>query len=65
MPEGQIERLTSTVSRLEVAYETARADLERQFPGAAPEEIRDPNGRYVLLDALTALVQAQAVLGAL
>jgi hypothetical protein len=65
MPEGQIERLTSAVGRLETAYEAARADLERQFPEAAPEEIRDPNGRYVLLDALTALVQAQTPLRAL
>ena len=59
-----VDRLAEVADRLEAAYEATRAQLERDFAdtGFSPEEIRDPNGRYILLDALTALVEARTAL---
>ncbi|MCK2222095.1 hypothetical protein MF672_051065 (plasmid) [Actinomadura sp. ATCC 31491] len=60
-------QLAKQVERLEAAYETACERLVedtilRRRPRTAPEEERDSGGRFVLLDALTALVNARAVL---
>lgn len=61
--------LEATVVVLEQAYQLARADLERRIAddrvfglSGPPELVRDAGGRYLLLDALTALVTARAVL---
>ncbi|MEV0616185.1 hypothetical protein AB0I81_22920 [Nonomuraea sp. NPDC050404] len=60
------ETLAALVDRLEVAYETARRVLAesnaRYGVPHEPEEMREESGRYILLDALTALVQAKAAL---
>lgn len=66
--ESPREALRRTVHLLTESYERTRADLAREIEqfhtGLAlqPEDMRDNHGRYILLDALTALVQAQAVL---
>lgn len=61
-------RLVEQVERLETAYEAARRRLREQaahdpfVPDLEPEEMQDSNGRYLLLDALTAIVNARAAL---
>ena len=59
--------LAATIERLEAAYETARQAITeenaRNGNSCAPEEMREAGGRYILLDALTAIVQAKAALG--
>jgi hypothetical protein len=62
-----VARLRVAVERLEAAYERRRQQfLEaiEQSPGldAVPEDTRDSMGRPILLDALTAIVTARAVL---
>jgi hypothetical protein len=60
------QTLAALVERLEVAYETARRMLAesnaRYGVPHEPEEMREESGRYILLDALTALVQAKTAL---
>jgi hypothetical protein len=60
--------LRAVTARLEAAYGRARADLvrdiERDGYHFEPEDARDSNGRYILLDALTAIVQANAAIAA-
>lgn len=60
--------LRHTARLLEAAYDQARSDLMRDIERDGlhfdPEVIRDHNGRFILLDALTALVQAHTVLTA-
>ncbi|WP_433233773.1 hypothetical protein [Actinomadura nitritigenes] len=55
------ERLRTTIERLEAAYERDRAELVEEGYGD-PELVRDTSGRFVLLDALTAIVNARAAL---
>lgn len=52
--------LRAAVELLEQAYAAARERLAQDFP--EPLLVKDPNGRYVLLDALTALVTARSAL---
>jgi hypothetical protein len=66
-PTDARARLVEQVERLEVAYEAAHRRLTERaeqdpFAVMAPEEMQDGNGRYLLLDALTALVAARTVL---
>jgi hypothetical protein len=67
-PPDARARLAEQVERLEAAYETARRRLIEQVAHdpfvshMAPEEMQDSNGRYLLLDVLTALVSARTVL---
>ncbi|MFG1977052.1 hypothetical protein ACGFJC_47635 [Nonomuraea fuscirosea] len=69
-PQEVLDRvhLAELVDRLETAYEHARRRLAEQAaydaftPDIAPEEIRDSTGRFLLLDALTALVNARTAL---
>ncbi len=61
------DALRTTVDRLEAAYAKAREQLAAELATGAwrlcePEEMRDANGRYILLDALTAIVQARTTL---
>lgn len=61
------DQLAQTCDALERAYARARAslavDIERCHEGFfEPEDMRDANGRYILLDALAALATAQAAL---
>lgn len=62
------ERLAAAVERLEAAYEAARQRLAEENARVGrpymPEEMQDSTGRYILLDALAALVQARAALEA-
>ncbi|MFG2001698.1 hypothetical protein ACGFNU_21360 [Spirillospora sp. NPDC048911] len=67
-PETPHDALRRTAELLAAAYTKARDDLAREinenlYP-FEPEQARDHNGRYILLDALTALAQAQATLAA-
>lgn len=59
-----VTALGEAVELLRAAYATARADLTREAEafGGAPEQMRDASGRFILLDALTAIVQARAAL---
>lgn len=52
--------LRSLAESLQITYDKALSDLSEVFDD--PRQVRDTNGRYVLLDALTALVSAQAAL---
>jgi hypothetical protein len=58
--------LQEAVDRLEHAYAAARQNLIDQAGqgglSGAPEQARDVNGRYILLDALTTIVQARTAL---
>lgn len=60
------QTLAAAVERLEAAYETARQSMAEENARCgrpyAPEEMREASGRYILLDALTAIVQAKAAL---
>jgi hypothetical protein len=67
-PVSDVEALRDAVQRLEAAYERRRAELDASIAdigkdrGLTPEDMRDPNGRSILLDALTALVTARTAL---
>lgn len=56
--------LRRVTAKLETVVEQAEADLARQFPDIDPGIVKDVNGRYVLLDAYVALVQAHAAMEA-
>jgi hypothetical protein len=63
-----LEDLAALVRELQDAYEVCRADILDQMGrfehtrDLDPLQARDPNGRYLLLDALTALVNASTAL---
>lgn len=57
-----IDTLTKVVTALEAAHEQARADLEARMPDVDPYQVVDTSGRFVLLDTLTALVNARTAL---
>lgn len=69
MTDPRVDHLRAYVVELERVYKIALEDMYRsakrrlppddQFP---PELFKDSNGRYILLDALTALVSAQTAL---
>ncbi|GIH07404.1 hypothetical protein Rhe02_54710 [Rhizocola hellebori] len=63
---ANLEQLRSTVEMLQHAYDQARAELENDYwTPEMPYDVlrcRTTDGRYILLDALTALVQAQTVI---
>lgn len=63
-----VDDLRRTVKQLEQAYERARADVISDITAdrqpTSPEQARDANGRFILLDALTELVHARCVLAA-
>jgi hypothetical protein len=65
---NHVEELAAYVSELVRAYETTRADVEDQMGrfehtrDLDPIVARDTQGRYLLLDALTAIVNAQTAL---
>lgn len=62
------EDLHRTVAKLKAALDTAEKDLVEQnldYGGTDPYIIQDSNGRYLLLDALTALAGAQTSLAIL
>lgn len=60
--------LAAAIERLEAAYESARRRLAEENARVGrrfmPEEMQDSTGRYILLDALAAIVQAKAALEA-
>jgi hypothetical protein len=66
-----LDQLRDTVTMLDQAYGIARNELNGQIAGGGlrqgfqPEEFRDASGRFILLDALTALATAQAALATL
>jgi hypothetical protein len=73
MPTDQptpADLLAADVERLEIAYrrayETLAAELRLQgvwqSPQTIPDDLRDEHGRFLLLDALTALVNGRAAL---
>jgi hypothetical protein len=62
--QAEAEILRQHLDHLEAAYAAARESLSQKADrvGAIPEQMRDATGRYILLDALTAIVQARAAL---
>lgn len=57
------QKLEGLVAELQRAYDTALAKIVFQFPpGTDPNSVVDSNGRYILLDAMTALVKARTLL---
>ncbi|MCW2768182.1 MAG: hypothetical protein JWO11_4141 [Nocardioides sp.] len=60
----RVATLREAADRLEATYATARAVLkaEADSMGRIPEEMRDAAGRFILLDAVVAIVQARAAL---
>jgi hypothetical protein len=64
----EITALADVISSLTRMYARAREELERDIErhyqgyGIEPETMRDPNGRFILLDAMIAIVQARTVL---
>lgn len=56
------DKLAEVVRVLEHAHEQARQGLRDEFPALDPYRIRNTTGHYVLLDSLTAIVSARAVL---
>ncbi|WP_433513824.1 hypothetical protein ACQP2T_61470 [Nonomuraea sp. CA-143628] len=62
--------LAADVERLEIAYGRAHESLTRDLlaqgawhsPQTIPEDLRDEHGRFLLLDALTALVNGRAAI---
>jgi hypothetical protein len=62
------QTLASAVERLEAACGLVRQRLAEENARVgrpfAPEEMQDSTGRYILLDALAAIVQAKAALEA-
>lgn len=55
--------LEAAVEELQEAHNEVRADLQRRgFTGAGIYRARDMDGRYLLLESLTAIVTARAVL---
>lgn len=54
--------LEELLERLEEAYEDIRAELLGCDYGVPPELVKDMSGRYILLDALTALTNAKVAL---
>jgi hypothetical protein len=65
---SDVEALREAVERLQSAYDRRRAELADGIAdigverGLIPEDMRDPNGRSILLDALVALVNARTAL---
>jgi hypothetical protein len=58
---SNIEDLSAAVEVLQVAYDKARHELDvAGFPDMFT--VVDTNGRYILLDAATALVNARSAL---
>ncbi|TMR92582.1 hypothetical protein [Nonomuraea basaltis] len=73
MPTDQptpADLLAADVERLEIAYGRAHQALTRDLlaqgawhsPQTIPEDLRDGNGRFILLDALTGLVNGRAAI---
>lgn len=52
--------LRRLVDELQATVDTTRTELAKEFP--EPAIVRDPSGRYILLDALTVLINAQTAL---
>ncbi len=56
------DQLAAAVAELEQIHETARTRLAQDMPAVDPYTVVDHTGRTVLLDSLTAIVNARAVL---
>lgn len=56
------DKLAEVVQILEYAHEQARQGLRDEFPAIDPYRIRGTTGHYMLLDSLTTIVGARAVL---
>jgi hypothetical protein len=54
--------LRECLGHLAEAYDSAKANIEKNHPGINPLIIQDVNGRLILLDSLTAIVNAQTAL---
>lgn len=64
--------LANALTRLEAVYDLARQQLQDRIDAVSqqqghtrsvtPEQMLDDHGRYILLDALTAIVQARTAL---
>jgi hypothetical protein len=59
--------LENVLTRLEAVYDLTRRELAEEIArdphwGAIPEQMKDSSGRYILLDALTAIVNGRTAL---
>jgi hypothetical protein len=63
-----LEELEEFADGLITAFRMARDELQREIehgiyrPGTQPGHMRDSSGRFILLDALTTIVQAKATI---
>lgn len=57
-----VTKLKETLDRLTAAYENAEKEIEKDFPGVNPFDVRDSTGRFILLDALTTLTNVLATM---
>lgn len=59
---SHIEELRKMVELLEKIHEETKATLKKADPEIPPYKWQDSLGRYILLDSLTAIVNARSVL---
>lgn len=57
-----IQKLLDAVDTLDHVHRTVEAKISEDLPDINPYEVRDTNGRYILLDSLTALVNARTAI---
>jgi len=62
---SHLEQMQASITALDEAHEKVRADLVRRHPHTDPYLMLDENARPILLDSLTALVNARAVMTAI
>ena len=59
---NHLEELKTALERIEFVHEGLYARLKKVQPDVDPYSILDTDGRYILLDSLTAIVSAKTVL---
>jgi hypothetical protein len=57
-----IHSLLDATKGLEEIHEKVKAEFEKNLPGVDPHLVRGSDGRFVLLDSLTQIVNARATL---
>lgn len=61
----QLDNARVLVQLLRSAYQRSYARIEENYPNVDPMDIRDAQGRFLLLDALSTLVEAEVALAKL
>lgn len=60
--QPELDDLRKYISKLEEAFDTVETELRESYKSSDPYVMKDLFGRFILLDALTALVLAKASL---